>query len=448
MHTETASEESGEAALAFLLRPTGSPIHLDRSAGRALEVARIFGDEVVDIRYFSRTEIVRLGLADDFPVPVELLPGDHHAFLEHDGTAWVVRCWGAWAGFVDEEDRRTALVDRVARDGTMRLGEGETLVVEVGNSVFVVRTVWRSARLPVPLVGDIDPVGVLVAASVSAVAMMLGVLGAITPPPTHSSVEGEPVVTHIQLVLPLESEPTEAPSETKEKEAGGGSSVGPKDPKPSLDKRPGKPDAEVVRDDLDKLFGGLDAVLSETGLNADMKAGIDSLIASKGTQGLGPGGLGTGRCMGHDCKGFGTVDGSRIGDTPGSLRRPDAERLARLDTSITRDLARELVRVEEPILMGGIDRGQIDAVVKRHMNAIRYCYTRELTRTPQLTGKVSVKFIIAKDGSVSSATVAQSSMGSPAVEGCVTGRFMRMQFPEMQGGGIAVVKYPFVFAQG
>ncbi len=447
MHTETASEESSEAALAFLLRPTGSPTHVDRSAGRALEVARIFGDEVVDIQYFARTEIVRLGLADDFPVPVELLPGDHHAFLEHDGTAWVVRCGGAWAGFVDEQELRTALSERVAKDGSMRLGEDETLVVEVGNSVFVVRTVWRSARLPVPLVGDIDPVGVLVAASVSAVAIVLGVLGAIMPPPTHSSMDGDTVVTTVQLVMPLETKPTVLPVETNEKEPGGGSSEGPKDPKPSLEKEPGKPDAEVVRKNLEDMFGGLDAALSETGMPADMRAGIDSLIASKGTQGIGTDGLGTGRCMGHDCKGFGTVDGSGIGDRPGSRHRPEAVRLATLGDGPPHE-GKGLVAIEDPILIGGIDKSAIDAVIKRHMNSIRHCYSRELVREPSLAGKISVKFIIAKDGSVSSATVAQSSMGSPAVESCVTGRFMRMQFPELRGGGIAVVKYPFVFAQG
>ncbi len=446
MHTETVSEESGEAALAFLLRPTGSPAHIDRSAGRALEVARIFGDEVVDIQYFARTEIVRLGLADDFPVPVELLPGDHHAFLEHDGTAWVVRCGGAWAGFVDEGDRRTGLVELVANDGSMRLGEDQTLVVEVGTSVFVVRTVWRSARMPVPLVGDIDPVGVLVAASVSAVALMLGVLGALTPPPTHSSMDDGSVVTTVQLVLPLESKPTALPVETKEKEPGGGSSEGPKDPKKSLAKEPGKPDAEVVRKNLEDMFGGLDAALSETGMPADMRAGIDSLTASKGTQDMGTGGPGTGRCMGHDCKGFGTVDGSGIGDNPGPRGRPAAARLAQLGDGPPK--GKEIVGVEDPILIGGIDKSAIDAVIKRHMNSIRHCYSRELVREPSLAGKISVKFIIAKDGSVSSATVANTSMGSPAVESCVTGRFMRMQFPELRGGGIAVVKYPFVFAQG
>lgn len=90
----------------------------------------------------------------------------------------------------------------------------------------------------------------------------------------------------------------------------------------------------------------------------------------------------------------------------------------------------------------------IDAVIKRNMNQIRYCYTRELTRQPSLAGKVTVKFVIAKDGTVSSSTTKASTMGSPAVESCMNGRFMRFQFPEPKGGGIVIVSYPFIFAQG
>ncbi len=446
MHTESWNEESGEAALAFLLRPAGSPTHLDKSAGRALEVARIFGDEVVDIRWYARNETVRLGLADDFPVPVDLLPGDHHPFLEHDGTAWVVRCGPAWAGFVDEEEVRTELGRRLGRDGSMRLGEEETLVVEVGTSVFVVRTVWRSAKLPVPLVGEVDPVGVVVAFGMSAVAVMLGVIGAITPPPSTATQDDGSTSSRVDLVMPTQAEPVAVPADKPTPDAGGGSSEGPKDPKKSLVKRPGASDADVVRDQLDKLFGGVDGVLRDTGLSADTRAGIDSLIASKGTQLPGAGGLGSGRCLGHDCTGVGAVEGSGIGDEMGARHRTEARLVA--ETSITRSDGPGLVSVEDAITMGGIDKSEIDKVIKRHMNSIRYCYSRELTKTPSLAGKISVKFIIAKDGSVSSSTIAQSSMGSPAVESCLTGRFLRMQFPPLKGGGIAVVKYPLVFAQG
>ena len=82
------------------------------------------------------------------------------------------------------------------------------------------------------------------------------------------------------------------------------------------------------------------------------------------------------------------------------------------------------------------------------MNQIRYCYQRELTKNPAIKGKIVIKFVIAKDGSVSSANTKSSTMGSPTVENCVVSRFMRMQFPEPKGGGIVIVSYPFFFSAG
>ena len=84
----------------------------------------------------------------------------------------------------------------------------------------------------------------------------------------------------------------------------------------------------------------------------------------------------------------------------------------------------------------------------RNLSQIRYCYQRELTKSPSLSGKVNVKFVIAKDGSVSSSTTKSSTLANPTVEGCINARFMRFTFPEPRGGGIVVVSYPFLFAPG
>jgi hypothetical protein len=102
----------------------------------------------------------------------------------------------------------------------------------------------------------------------------------------------------------------------------------------------------------------------------------------------------------------------------------------------------------DPIIMGSLDRSLIDEVIKRHMNQIRYCYQRELNKTPQLAGKVVIKFVIGKDGSVASAVVKSSTLRSAIVEECVVGRFLRMQFPSSPGGGIVIVSYPFQFSPG
>ena len=102
----------------------------------------------------------------------------------------------------------------------------------------------------------------------------------------------------------------------------------------------------------------------------------------------------------------------------------------------------------EILSLGSLDAALIDAEVKRHASAIRYCYQRELTRDPELGGKVVVKFTIAGDGSVSKAGIKKSSLGNSAVESCITNRFHSMRFPEPRGNGIVIVSYPFMFSAG
>lgn len=102
--------------------------------------------------------------------------------------------------------------------------------------------------------------------------------------------------------------------------------------------------------------------------------------------------------------------------------------------------------VGEAIVLGSLDKGLIDAVIKRHLNQVRYCYERALQRQPDLSGKLVVKFVIAADGRVSSASPKADTLADPAVGRCVTQRFLRFRFPASDGGGIVIVSYPFVFS--
>ncbi len=103
------------------------------------------------------------------------------------------------------------------------------------------------------------------------------------------------------------------------------------------------------------------------------------------------------------------------------------------------------VSTGDMILLGALDQSQVERVIKKHLSQIRYCYQKELNKNPGLYGKVVIKFVIAKDGTVSSARVNSTSMNNPIVENCICQRFMRFQFPEPKGGGICIVSYPFVF---
>jgi hypothetical protein len=102
-----------------------------------------------------------------------------------------------------------------------------------------------------------------------------------------------------------------------------------------------------------------------------------------------------------------------------------------------------------PILIGSLDRAQVDDVVGMHLPSIRACYERALTdEGPHLAGQVDIKFVIEYDGTVSSADAIRSTLASPTVESCVASRFYDMYFPPPTGGGIVLVTYPFVFEPG
>lgn len=106
------------------------------------------------------------------------------------------------------------------------------------------------------------------------------------------------------------------------------------------------------------------------------------------------------------------------------------------------------VYVQGGISTSGMDKSLIEAVITRNLTQVASCYERELTKNPRLGGKITVRFVMAKDGSVSSATTMSSTMGSPPVETCVNGRFIKFQFPALKGGGPVIVSCPLLFAPG
>lgn len=98
-----------------------------------------------------------------------------------------------------------------------------------------------------------------------------------------------------------------------------------------------------------------------------------------------------------------------------------------------------------PDIVGDLDRSLVEAVVKRNMAQIRYCYQRELVRKPSLQGEMRLRLVIDAGGAVSSATVEASTLENAALEGCIPGRFMHFVFPEPKGGGSVTVIYSFHF---
>ncbi len=103
------------------------------------------------------------------------------------------------------------------------------------------------------------------------------------------------------------------------------------------------------------------------------------------------------------------------------------------------------VRLNDPSIVGALDRTSIDRTLERNLSQLRYCYLRELSNGSTATGVVTIRFVITADGSVSSTQVHASTLASPEIERCVSGRIGRMTFDDPLDGGIVTVSYPFEF---
>lgn len=105
----------------------------------------------------------------------------------------------------------------------------------------------------------------------------------------------------------------------------------------------------------------------------------------------------------------------------------------------------EAVSTGKLVMVGGLDKDVVARVIKRYWAQIKYCYEKELSKNPNLYGKIAVKFTISGNGSVSEAEIEQTEMNNAAVEDCIIRNIKRWLFPAPKGGGIVVVRYPFIF---
>ncbi len=93
---------------------------------------------------------------------------------------------------------------------------------------------------------------------------------------------------------------------------------------------------------------------------------------------------------------------------------------------------------------GSLSKEVIRRVVRRHINEVKFCYEQQLNARPDLSGRVTTKFVISPTGSVQSAMVGSSSLRNEAVESCIVSAVRRWTFPAPDGGGVVVVNYPFL----
>jgi len=396
---------------------------------------------------------------NDFYAADETLDNGEHTLFSHDSQteAYTARVRQDWQGFAYDEHAGYAFEElveagRATREGDtflIPMEEGLHLTVDIDGVAFLGQLVPPEERLTA---GGHDKVDYPFLA-ISSFAGFMGLLFALiiwaSPPGaivSHFDIEEE-VVAQLYIEIPevekdkpkAEDPGSEAPRDEEPDEDPGKSKAKTPDDQPSKSIQKQMIDREVVEESgiMASLRNG--EMFSNSGISADLHDLSRGLIAAKG-MGFGEGdltsrgtGLGGGKYDGSGEFGSRFGKGKHGYDGGGGPGKQEGTITGGGEGSIT---------------VGSIDSALIDEVIKRNLNQIKYCYTRELNKDPGLGGKVAIKFVIANDGTVSNAQVKTSTMDNGVVESCIAKKFMHMTFPEPKGNGIVIVSYPFLFARG
>lgn len=98
-------------------------------------------------------------------------------------------------------------------------------------------------------------------------------------------------------------------------------------------------------------------------------------------------------------------------------------------------------------MQGACKSHQVQSVVKRRSGSIRACYQKRLKVEAGLCGKLTVRWNIGANGSVTTAIVTSNTVGDDEVGNCVVRVLRRMRFQRPESG-TCVVQWPFVFTPG
>ena len=150
------------------------------------------------------------------------------------------------------------------------------------------------------------------------------------------------------------------------------------------------------------------------------------VIAGQGTIGLGNTGL-----IG---KGGGGGSGSGYGRGAGAGFGGQGKRVPK-------------VRQAKAQVKGALDKDIIRRIVRAHINEVRSCYNATLTKDPNASGSIAIKFLIDAHGKVMVAKVQSNDTGYDDLGKCIAKKVERWKFPKPKGSTVEVV-YPFKLTPG
>lgn len=452
---------------------------------RSLEVKLLWGNTIVDSLNTHDKPTVTLGderkttgwgpweklVRCDIEAPSKGLPGPTFVLAQAqsaNGCTYTINIAPGFDGRLDKADGSMyAVRDILNGRQEYTLQAAETLYLTYGDLTLQIRYVRRTRMVPPTFWADLNYSWVnmlILAFFIHAMAVVSFLATPVTEAELTENIFKNPNRFAQFRLTPEEKKKQQNDFLSKLKEgaagakaAGAEGKAGRKDyPK---DKKQGRMavkaidpnDKEIAKSTLAKLFGakgntGRSYLFGSGGLGGELKGALGGVTGAEigdasglgglGTRGSGPGGGGLSMnsvglgALGTAGRGGGQ---SGYGDGVGGLGKKS-----------DRDIN---ISAGAPIIMGSLDKELIRRVIREHLPQIRYCYEKELTRNPGLFGKVSTQFTISAEGSVQSAEVTKgdSTLNNAEVERCITSKIRTWVFPKPKGGGVVIVKYPFIF---
>jgi hypothetical protein len=478
----------------YVLVRSAAPLaaeEIEELGATAIEVTVLWGTNVLHVSHLSPPRAFSVGhgedAAVDFVVPAELAPFSRAELVAlRDGIPRVIAPHGAELSALSGELRITS--DDAGGPRSAVLADGSVAEVRFRALSFRVSSVTAGKRLPRFVGGDARGLGSSFLATFAAVATLLGTLAYYTPA-LGSTLDDELDKERLVAMLAIlnanaEREDKLNPSqgEAANPQGGGTPGTAAKGPEGKM----GRPDKPSVQKRF-AIAGSGEVVLSRPALiadamnfgtvgllnmmnsravpqalwGADVPNGPDardawgemfgeSIDESGGAGGLGLSGPGSGAGGYGDQIGIGLVGtcGTNCGMGPGtsgigpgmggSIGRPGRPGHVAKAPS---------VRPGVTTVSGHLPPEVIQRIVRQNYGRFRQCYESGLRANPNLTGRVSARFVIGRDGAVTNVSNGGGDLPDSSVTSCVLSAFYGLSFPSPDNG-IVTVTYPIFLVPG
>ena len=89
----------------------------------------------------------------------------------------------------------------------------------------------------------------------------------------------------------------------------------------------------------------------------------------------------------------------------------------------------------------------VNRILRQSFGRLRVCYEQGLSKNPSLAGRLSARFVIGRDGAVSSVADGGSDLADGGVVRCALNAVGGLSFPQPEGGIVTVV-FPVMLEPG